>query len=258
MLMHSCYCIFISVTGGFVQMLEDFKNLLKMSLKILFIKRKRKFPSISSPSSHSAQHQPQPSSPPLFPTRPSFAQPSNPASRDSPAPRRPKSRAPLLQPPRLPFLLQPLTARARTLVPPPSSRNRSARQPQPPPAPTSRVVGSPSPCPGLFLSEAEPPRVPLSLSAPISPPLTHRRPQPPSLGEAPPSTEIGTAVDRLPRAISDPFLPRGETPMLSSLSLSFTLAFDGLNGRFACGREALGRRPWRPPLQLSPPATFLA
>ena len=42
MLMHSCYCIFISVTGGFVQMLEDFKNLLKMSLKILFIKRKRK------------------------------------------------------------------------------------------------------------------------------------------------------------------------------------------------------------------------
>ena len=66
MLMHSCYCIFISVTGGFVQMLEDFKNLLKMSLKILFIKRKRKFPSISSPSSLSAQHQPQPSSPPFF------------------------------------------------------------------------------------------------------------------------------------------------------------------------------------------------
>ena len=54
MLMHSCYCIFISVTGGFVQMLKDFKNLLKMSLKILFIKRKRKIPSISSPSSHSA------------------------------------------------------------------------------------------------------------------------------------------------------------------------------------------------------------
>ena len=46
MLMHSCYCIFISVTGDFVQMLRDFKNLLKMSLKILFIKRKREFPSI--------------------------------------------------------------------------------------------------------------------------------------------------------------------------------------------------------------------
>jgi len=47
MLMHSCYCVFISVTGGFVQMLKDLKNLLKMSLKILFIKRKkRKFPSI--------------------------------------------------------------------------------------------------------------------------------------------------------------------------------------------------------------------
>ena len=42
MLMHSCYCVFISVTGGFVQMLKDLKNLLKMSLKILFIKRKRK------------------------------------------------------------------------------------------------------------------------------------------------------------------------------------------------------------------------
>ena len=55
MLTHSCYCIFISVTGGFVQMLKDFKNLLKMSLKILFIKRKRKFPSISSPSSRSAR-----------------------------------------------------------------------------------------------------------------------------------------------------------------------------------------------------------
>jgi len=156
-----------------------------------------------------------------------------------------------------PFPPSAADARARTSVPPPSSRNRSARQPQPPPAPTSRVVGSPSPHPDLFLSEAEPPRVPLSLSAPISPSLTLRRP-PPSLGEAPPSTEIGTAVDRLPRAISDPFLPRGETPMLSSLSLSFTLAFDGLNGRFACGREALGRRPWRPPLQPSPPATFLA
>jgi len=41
-LMHSCYCVFISVTGGFVQMLKDLKNLLKMSLKILFIKKKKK------------------------------------------------------------------------------------------------------------------------------------------------------------------------------------------------------------------------
>ena len=135
MLMHSCYCIFISVTGGFVQMLEDFKNLLKMSLKILFIKRKRKFPSISSPSSHSAQHQPQPSSPPLFPARPSFAQPSNTASRDSPAPRRPKSRAPLLQPPRLPFLLQPLTPgparQCRPLPPATAARVSRNRRPRP-------------------------------------------------------------------------------------------------------------------------------
>ena len=41
MLMHSCYCVFISVTGGFVQMLKDLKNLLKLSLKILFIKTKK-------------------------------------------------------------------------------------------------------------------------------------------------------------------------------------------------------------------------
>ena len=68
-----------------------------------------------------------------------------------------------------PFPPSAADARARTSVPPPSSRNRSARQPQPPPAPTSRVVGSPSPRPGLFLSEAEPPRVPLSLPAPFSP-----------------------------------------------------------------------------------------
>ena len=192
------------------------------------------------------------------PARPSLPPRRAQHRRPSSAPAQPQpSRAAFQQPPPPSFPLQRLSTRPRLSAPPPSSRNRSARQPQPPPAPTSRVMGSPSPRPGLFLSEAEPPRVPLSLSAPILLSLTLRRP-PPSLGEAPPSTEIGTAVDRLPRAISDPFLPRGETPMLSSLSLSFSLAFDGLNGRFACGREALGRRPWRPPLQPSPPATFLA
>ena len=139
MLMHSCYCIFISVTGGFVQMLEDFKNLLKMSLKILFIKRKRKFPSISSPSSHSAQHQPQPSSPPLFPARPSFAQPSNPASRAQPSScacartRQPSTqhRAPASR-------AQPLTAQHRPSarpppLPAPSEPPGHVARPQPPP-----------------------------------------------------------------------------------------------------------------------------
>ena len=100
MLMHSCYCIFISVTGGFVQMLKDFKNLLKMSLKILFIKRKRKIPSIPPlplirPHGHffprvpSPQPAPQPTPFPLGPA--SRQQPSraSPAARIVPAqPRR--------------------------------------------------------------------------------------------------------------------------------------------------------------------------
>jgi len=41
--------------GGFVQMLEDLKNLLKLSLKILFIKRKRKISFHFLPSSDSAR-----------------------------------------------------------------------------------------------------------------------------------------------------------------------------------------------------------
>ena len=177
--------------------------------------------------------------------------------RDSPAPRRPKSRAPLLQPPRLPFLLQPLTPgparQCRPLPPATAARVSRNRRPRPRRASWDR----PPRAPAATNRSRAPPRAPLLPPLQFSPSLALRRP-PPSLGEAPPSTEFGTAVDHLPRAISDPFLPRGETPMLSSLSLSFTLAFDGLNGRFACGREALGRRPWRPPLQLSPPATFSA
>ena len=169
MLMHSCYCIFISVTGGFVQMLEDFKNLLKMSLKILFIKRKRKFPSISSPSSHSAQHQPQPSSPPLFPARPSFAQPSNPTSHAQPSScactrtrqppaqhRAPASRA------------QPLTARPRPSarpppLPAPSEPPGHVARPQPPPWRRGSALPR---VPRLLFkrSRAPPPRVSLSRS----------------------------------------------------------------------------------------------
>ena len=111
MLMHSCYCIFISVTGGFVQMLKDFKNLLKMSLKILFIKRKRKFLSIPSlpqfrPAGLSFRGPaPAPAgSPPLFPARPSYARPSN-YRRRAPSPR-----------------AQPLTPGPHLSAPPPTSR----------------------------------------------------------------------------------------------------------------------------------------
>ena len=151
MLMHSCYCIFISVTGGFVQRLKDFKNLLKMSLKILFIKRKRENSFHSSPSSHSAPWpflSPRPSttaSAPAhpFPARPSFAPAAQPR-----APRRPSRAQPSTvacartrQPPaqhRAPASrAQPLTARPRPSArPPPLPRARAARKPslqQPPP-----------------------------------------------------------------------------------------------------------------------------
>ena len=100
MLMHSCYCVFISVTGGFVQMLEDLKNLLKLSLKILFIKRKRKISFHFLPSSDSAhwffffplaqflpvaQHRSQqPSSPSLPRSAQLHAQPSSRAPRRRP------------------------------------------------------------------------------------------------------------------------------------------------------------------------------
>ena len=134
MLMHSCYCIFISVTGGFVQMLKDFKNLLKMSLKILFIKRKRKIPSIPPlplirphghffPRGPAPQPAPQPTPFPL-----------GPASRQRPSRAQPSSRAPRRRP-------QPATARAQPLTPGP---HLSA------PPPTSRV---PRPLP----VKAEPP-----------------------------------------------------------------------------------------------------
>ena len=164
MLMHSCYCIFISVTGGFVQMLKEFKNLLKMSLKILFIKRKRKIPSISSPSSHSAcmtffslaQHQPQPSSPllPCSSNRRRFGRSAQPAQHRPPATRRPISRATaaaLSFPPLL------LTAWPRPSEPSPTSA-------RPAPAPSHDATAAPTPrrgsvsprAPCLYKKGAEP------------------------------------------------------------------------------------------------------
>ena len=179
MLMHSCYCIFISVTGGFVQMLKDFKNLLKMSLKILFIKRKRKFPSISSPSSHSAcmaffprpSTSPSPARLPFFPPGPSWRWPSSPllhcysnrrcvghsaqpAQHRPPATRRPISRATaaaLSFPPLL------LTAWPRPLEP-------STTSARPAPAPSHDATAAPTPrrgsvsprAPCLYKKGAEP------------------------------------------------------------------------------------------------------
>jgi len=86
MLMHSGYCVFISVTGGFVQMLKDLKNLLKLSLKILFIKRKKKI------SFHSSLPQIRPAGFSFFFRWPSsFPRPSTAASSPAhlPSPARP-------------------------------------------------------------------------------------------------------------------------------------------------------------------------
>ena len=73
-------------------MLKDSKNLLKMSLKILFIKRKREFPSIPPlplirPMAiffPAAQHRSQRPSPP-FPARPSFAPAAQPRAPCQPS-----------------------------------------------------------------------------------------------------------------------------------------------------------------------------
>ena len=171
MLMHSCYCILISVMGGFVQMLKDFKNLLKMSLKILFIKKKEIsfhllpfltfgplaplyfFPRPSTshsparlPFSRSAQlRASSPTTPaqPCSPRWPSYARPSN-CRRRAPSPR------------------------AQPLTPGPACRrclHRAARQPPAPgaaaTAATTRVVGASSPPLGLVKNAAEPPARPL-------------------------------------------------------------------------------------------------
>ena len=83
---------------------------------------------------------------------------------------------------------------------------------------STRVVGAPpSPRPGLFLSEAEPPRVPLLLPAPFFA-LAH-------------ASEAATAEERWdppcasrrPRAISDLVFPVVRIPLLPSLSPTFYL-----------------------------------
>jgi len=86
MLLHIYFC-----DGCFIQMLKDSKNLLKMSLKILFIKRKKEIPFHSllspfRPAGHS------------FPAVLAWpASPSSPAAR-SPSPFPPSSRSILGRP----------------------------------------------------------------------------------------------------------------------------------------------------------------
>ena len=122
MLMHSCYCVFISVTGGFVQMLKDLKNLLKLSLKILFIKRKKENFLPFLLSSDSARWFSSFRWPSSFP-RPSTAA-SSPARLPSPA--RPSFALSPAQQPRAPR--RPGNCRAQPLTPGP---HLSAPSPSP-------------------------------------------------------------------------------------------------------------------------------
>ena len=162
--------------GCFIQMLKDSKNLLKMSLKILFIKRKRENSFHSSlphirPAGPSFYFFPRPStaasSParlPLFPARPSSRQPPNragPAARTVPAqPRRtrqlPRPAADARAPPvgAVPYparlgnrpllaLQQPPPRRASWERPPRPSASLK-RQPSPPCCPRSIFASFPA------------------------------------------------------------------------------------------------------------------
>ena len=120
--------------------------------------------------------------------------------------------SPALQqlPPRLPSPRSAADTRPRPSARSPTSVPRPSRtEPTPQPRPLHARRGSaPSPRPGLFLSEAEPPRVPLSLPLHFRP---HSRPQPPH-GEAP-RTAVRRSRRRLPQADSDPDFPRCEPPL---------------------------------------------
>ena len=124
MLLHIYFC-----DGCFIQMLKDSKNLLKMSLKILFIKRKKEIPfhsllspfrplaTLSPPAWPGllAQVPPRPARLPLFlpPPVPSWA---GPASRPAQQPRASASPAPGN------CRAQPLTPGPHLSAPPPTSR----------------------------------------------------------------------------------------------------------------------------------------
>ena len=199
MLMHSCYCVFISVTGGFVQMLKDLKNLLKLSLKILFIKRKkRKFPSIPPflrfgplvfffPLAQllpAAQHRSQqPSSPSLPRSAQLRAQPSPAAARSAPARQLPRPAADARAPsvgaaPNLPHPApapgQGGTAATTRVVGASSRPSASLKGSR---APLARPPAAPapfSPRPGRNCRTEEPRRPPSSPSASPSSPSRHR------------------------------------------------------------------------------------
>ena len=162
MLMHSCYCVFISVTGGFVQMLKDLKNLLKMSLKILFIKRKRKNEHLP-PLSHFGLLAQLPDGPlPSLPSTPPILLPGpaqfrrNRCPRASPAPRPFPARQSLPKRARL-SALSPTSSRTPRPVRQLPLRNRR-------PAPAPRDVGASPRSTASLKGSQDPPHTPAAFS----------------------------------------------------------------------------------------------
>jgi len=247
MLMHSCYCIFISVTGGFVQMLKDFKNLLKMSLKILFIKRKRKFPSIppfplirpAGLSFRAAQL------PPLL----AFS--SLPACRPSP-------RGPAAHQQPSAALSSSLTGRARLSAPPPTSRiPRPLPVKAEPPFSALASWERPPSCPSASLKGSRaPPRAPLLPRSNFAP-LTHRRPQQPSFRgrRISPSTSARAAVSE---PSPPPIFARGELAVVPSLSPCVSFRVSWLLAPFPQASASSMPPAMAPAPRLSPPAVFSA
>ena len=189
MLLHIYFC-----DGCFIQMLKDSKNLLKMSLKILFIKRKREIPSIP----------PLPLIRPMaiFFPRPSTAAsaPAHPFPLGPAAPAQPRASC-------RPSLAAPGNCRAQQLTPGPhlsapsptprgsatarswrcSNRRHDARRGRVLPLPSASLKGSRalprappaapapfSPRPGRNCRTEEPRRPPISPSASPSSPSRHR------------------------------------------------------------------------------------
>ena len=110
---------------------------------------------------------------------------------------------------------QPSSGNCRRRAPSPRAQPLTAwprlSEPSPTSAPAPRASWARRPLLGLFLRAEPLPRVPLSLPAPISPPLTHRRPQQPSLRgrRIPPSASARAAI---PEPSPPPFFPAVRTP----------------------------------------------
>ena len=198
-------------------MLKDSENLLKMSLKILFIKRKKEISFHSSPSSHSAPWaflSPRPSTAASAPAHPF---PLGPASRQQPSRASPAARTVPAQPRRTRQLPRPV---ADARVPPVGAVPYPARLGNRPllalqqPPPRRASWARPPVALGLVKRQPSPPSraacCPHSVFASSRPQLPH--------GGAPPTTDLAVRV----AVVSEPSPPlifaRGELAVVPSPS----------------------------------------